>query len=181
MATAKVQHLYDEIREITQQIGELGLPAYFMERIKTAIDPSWLNEKGNFTDNGGEEQLIALLNGELKGKSPELYEKMQAFFEEYNEEDPENPELRYTEVIFQSSSEDDPDLIRYNPDEIDPINLCFLMVFGDCAVEEDDLFMDYEDFYPYVQERNPELAAFMKEYPFISYFNLAQFVCGVNR
>lgn len=169
MATEKVQHLYEEIRELSRQIGELGLPEFFMERAKTIMDPSWLEEDGNFSAEGADLYEEALTQ-ELMNKAPDLYTRMQNFFDEYT-----------LETIFDSEPWDNPDLVKYDPYEVDPINLCFLLVFGN-GVDTDDLFKEYEDFPPFVRKKNSELADFMEDgFPFISFFNLAQFVCNVNR
>lgn len=183
MATEKVQHLYEEIRELTSQIGELGLPEFFMERAKTIMDPSWLEEDGNFSVEGADLYEEALTQ-ELMNKAPELYTRMQSFFGEYNEaEDPDADESPvYCEVIFDSEPWDDPDLVKYDPNEVDPINLCFLIVFGYGAISHYELFMNEEEFPPFVREKNSELADFLEDgFLFNSFFDLAQFVCNVNR
>ena len=143
------------------------------------MQPNWFDSEKDLTGEGSEE-MKKVLTDILKNKAPELYKEMEEIFEDYNDESYKEDDFR--PAIFDSNPKSgEIGLFVYNPNEIDPINLCFLMVFGNGAIDSDDIFMDYREFFTYVREKDPELADFMEEgYPFISFFNLAQFICKVN-
>ena len=121
MASKTVTHFYNEIVFLAAKIGELGLPDQFIEAARTK-----------------KEERIEELLDQCEAKYPELWERLLRLYEEY--EEAEEPE------IF--SEEETGEYYKYNPEEIHPLNLCFILMFSEGNMSDVDIFA--QDYWRYL-------------------------------
>ena len=135
-------HFFNEIKTFCNEIGRLNLPSKF---IKAA--------KGKNAEN-----KILQIFEEFKQENSELWEKMSEFYQIY-------PKLRDPHIFYGEYTEQGKErgLFKYDPKEIDPINLAFLFVLGEGAIEDDDVFENYLDFVIEIEKVEPKLAKFIME------------------
>lgn len=114
MASKTATHFYNEIVFLAAEIGKLGLPDQFIEAARTK----------------SKERLEDLLD-QCEAKYPQLWERLLKLYEDYEEAG--EPKI-FSEEGFD----------LYNPEEIDPINLCFVMMLSEGNMTDTDLFEDWE-------------------------------------
>ena len=135
-------HFYNEIKSFCNEIGRLNLPSKFIKAAK---------------GKHAEDKLLQVFE-EFKHENPDLWEKMSEFYVIYPKV--RNPHIFYGEYTEQGKEKG---LFKYDPKEIDPINLIFLFVLGEGVIEDDDVFENYIDFVIEIEKVNPKLATFITE------------------
>lgn len=146
MKIEKREHFYNEIKVICNEIGRINLPSKFIKAAKNQKDDS---------------KLIQLFE-EFKGENPELWKRMATFYSVYSKI--RRPQIFYGE--FTEKGKDD-GLFKYDPKEIDPVNLCFLFILGNGAIDDDDVFTNYIDFVVEIEKVEPKFGSFIED----SYLN----------
>ena len=113
MASKTVTHFYNEIVFLAAKIGELGLPDQFIEAARTK-----------------KEESIEEILYKYEAKYPELWERLLKLYEDY--EQAEEPQ------IFSETEE----YYKYNPEEVHPLNLCFILMLSEGDMTEVDIFAE---------------------------------------
>jgi len=108
-----ITHFYNEIVFLTAKIGELGLPNMFIQAAKKQ-----------------DETAITVAFGQFQLEQFELWTRMCNLYQDYVRA--KGP------VIF--GSEQTEEYYKYNPDEIDPLNLCFLLMFSKYDMSDWEVF-----------------------------------------
>lgn len=111
----KVKYFYEEIKLITEGIGKTDLS----ERLIEAAKEHHLDD-------------MKLISRQFKKDNLELWGRMALFYEEYSEDEPE---------IFGMVE----GLYEYNSNDIDPVNLCILLVLSFEKVCDNMLFKDWRE------------------------------------
>ena len=137
---------YNEIKDFCEAIGHLNLPIKFI-----------IAAKGQKNDS----KLIQMFE-EFKGENSELWKRMSEFYDAYSRI--RRPQIFYGEYTGQGKEKG---LFKYDPKEIDPVNLCFLFIFGNGAIDDDDVFENQLDFLVEIEKVQPKLGRFISE----SYLN----------
>lgn len=121
MVSKTATYFYNEIVFLAAEIGKLGLPDKFIEAARTK----------------SKERLEDLLD-QCEAKYPQLWERLLKLYEDY--EEAEEPE------IF--SEEGNGEYYKYNPEEIHPLNLCFILMFSEGNMADVDVFA--QDYWAYL-------------------------------
>ena len=145
MKTETRTHFYNEIKFFCDEFSRLDLPSKFIKAAKCKK----------------EDKLIQVFE-EFKGENPELWARMSEFYDVYSKI--RRPQILYGEYTEQGKEDG---LFKYDPKEIDPVNLCFLFILGNEAIEDDDVFKNSLDFVVEIEKVEPKLGRFISE----SYLN----------
>ena len=121
----RIKYFYEEIYLITAGIGKTDLSEKLIEAAK-------------------EENLDKMksITRQFKKDNLELWRRMALFYEEYCKEK--------INIFYE---EDDEDWYLYNPDDIEPIDLIVLMALSEKRVDEVDLFYDWTQLQPALENR----------------------------
>ena len=133
-------YFYKEIKSLTNAIGEAGLPQKLFEVAKKA-------------------DIVELMKvvEEFEEKHPDICSSLHEFYSDYrNNEYPE---------IFTDDPEYDEKRFGYDPEEINPENLCALLAFSQGALSDSDLFLFAGVFEEAVRKYGQEeIANYLKEH-----------------
>lgn len=125
------EKFYEEIKELVAELRKNKVPKKFIEAAKKSKEELMLNLEW------------------FKLKNPDLWERLQIFYEEYINAD--------RPVIFNEIRE-------YEPAKLSPINLFFIFLFSEGKMDEVDVFERYQTFYPYLKyEGYPEVSRYLPE------------------
>ena len=116
----QIQEIYEEIEDLANKIGGLGLPEKYIKAAKN-LEP----EKGHDILQEDYEKF-------MEKTDPKLKKRLEQLFEKYQEVGSPN--------IFGKG------LIPYNQTKINPMNLCFIFIFSEGDMNEVLLFKDFKEF-----------------------------------
>ena len=133
---------YKEIKSFCNEIGKLNLPSKFIKAAKGKKSQS----------------RIPQLFEEFKQENSELWGKLTEFYTIYFKI--RDPKIFYGEYTEQGK---EAGLFKYDSKEIDPLNLCFLFILGEGAIEDDDVFENYIDFVVEIEKVDPKLGKFIED------------------
>lgn len=150
MPSEAIKHFYKEIKFLSAKIGELRLPVKFIEAAKKK-----------------DKVKIKEIMEQSKKEHPELWQRLSKFYERYKNEN--NP------VIF--GDKDSEEYLKYDSSKINPLNLCFIIMFSQGILNESELFSDFKILQNELRIECPGLAEVMSwtyidtlEYPLIKAF-----------
>lgn len=129
MPSETIKHFYEEIKFLAAEVGQLGLPEKFIEAAKAQS-----------------EYQITEIFEEFKEDNPELWERFSKLYEDYNEESRPKIFCDYDCKAFY----------RYNPTEVDPLNLCFVFMFSEGVMCDNYVFKDFRILASALEEEGQE-------------------------
>lgn len=139
------EKFYEEIKYLANELRKNKIAKYFI----------------NVAKENPEELRVEFES--FKTSFPELWERLQIFYEEYINAD--------RPVIFNEITRE------YEPAKVSPINLLFIFVFSEGKIDEVDIFEKYSTFYPYLKvDGYPEIAKYLPRNCIISIEDLSKAV-----
>lgn len=142
MKIEKRQFFYEKIKFFCNEIGRLGLPNKLIKAAK--------NKKNH--------NKVFKVFEEFKTNNTELWEEMQEFYNIYSKI--REPQIFYGEYTEQGKEKG---LFKYDPKEIDPLNLAFLFVLSEQKIEDDDVFENYLDFIVEIENVDVKIGIFLRD------------------
>jgi len=136
MISETIKHFYEELKFLCNEIERLKLPGKFIEAARQQ-----------------NEEMIEELFSEFKQNNLELWERFSKFYEEYEKEN--------SPIIFDNGGNDE-DCYIYNPNEINPVSLSFVLMFSECKINDGEIFWDYCILQAPLRKELPELAYHME-------------------
>ena len=141
-------YFLNEIKQLSSKIGRLGLAQDFIN-IKNEKNMRLRNLRAHY------------LNFKLKFCHYKVWKRMSELYKDYKALD--QPTLFLNDESNKGNYEEiHKKLYKYNPEEIDPINLWVLCMFSEAEMREIDLFVDKTEYQEILREYGyPELAEYL--------------------